>query len=68
VASTRAKLPQDLVRIDKAVLGDIHLGFPKGLVQRGTLGVVEPIAGIKRQQFDFGALRQIRRFVEHQTP
>jgi len=33
-----------------------------------TISVIKPIAGVERQQFQFGTFGQIRRFVNDQPP
>lgn len=47
----------------------LHVLF--GLRERGmqgrAVGVVEPIARIQRQQLDFRAFREIRRFIDNQA-
>jgi hypothetical protein len=30
--------------------------------------IVEPVPGVQRQQLQFGALGQVRRLVDHETP
>ena len=37
-------------------------------MKRRTIGFIEPIAGVKRQQLEFRALGQIRWFVDDQPP
>ena len=48
--STRADLLEDLLGINEATGGDIGVGFPEGVVERRTIGFIEPIAGVERQE------------------
>ncbi len=63
----RTELPQDLLSIDQAILRNINIRVPERPVQRRTLGFIEPVARIQRQQLDFGALWEVGRFVDHQA-
>ena len=55
------ELLEDLLGINKTTGGDIGVGFTEGLVQRSTVGFVEPITGVEWQELQFGALGQVRR-------
>ena len=35
-------------------------------MQGGTVGVIQPVARVKRQEFHFSAVGEIRRFVENE--
>ena len=37
-------------------------------MQRCAVGIVEPVPWVQRQQLQFGALGQVRRLVNHETP
>jgi hypothetical protein len=37
-------------------------------MQGGTVSVVQPVTRVKRQEFHFGAVGKIRRFVENEPP
>ena len=36
-------------------------------MQRGAVGIVEPVTRVKGQQFDFGPFGERSRFVEHKS-
>jgi len=63
--STRSKLNDYGVRVnDKSGL-HVLFRIPQRFVQSGAILFVEPISRIERQQLDFGAFGQIRRFINH---
>jgi len=35
-------------------------------MEGGTVGIIQPVAGVKGQKFHFGAVGKIRRFVNHE--
>jgi hypothetical protein len=35
-------------------------------MEGGTVGIIQPVAGVKRQKFHFGALGKIRRFANNE--
>lgn len=37
-------------------------------MERRAVGLIEPVARVKRQQLHFGPLGQIRRFIEYESP
>ena len=41
---------------NQATSGDICVGFTEGVVERRTIGFVEPITGVEWQKLQFGAL------------
>jgi hypothetical protein len=45
--STRAKLSENVLGVDESIGGDIGIGVADGLVKRGTVSGVEPIAGVE---------------------
>ena len=55
---------QDLFRIDQPTVSRIGIRLTQGLVQSRAVSIVEPISRIKWQKLDFGALGQVRRFVD----
>ena len=36
-------------------------------MQSGTVGIIQPVAGIERKEFDFSTIRQIRGFVNDES-
>jgi hypothetical protein len=66
VASTRSEFLEDVLRIDQSPGGDIGIGVAQRLMKGGTVRVIQPVAGVKRQEFHFSAVRQIRRFVDNE--
>jgi len=36
-------------------------------MEGGTVGVIQPVAGVKRQEFHFGAIRETGRFVKDES-
>lgn len=64
--STRAKFLEDLVGIDESPLGYINIRVAEGLMESRTIGVVEPIARIERQQLRLGAVGQFCGLVNEQ--
>lgn len=63
----RTELPEDLLNINQAILRNINGRVPERPVQGRTLGLIEPVARIQRQQLDFGALWEVGRLVDHQA-
>ncbi len=68
MGSTRAELPKNVLGIDEAAGSDIGTGFAEGLVKRGTLALIEPIAGIERQELQFRPFREVRRLIHDEAP
>ncbi len=68
MGSTRAELPKNVLGVDEAAGSDIGTGFAEGLVKRGTLALIEPIAGIERQELQFGPFRQVCRLIHDEAP
>lgn len=63
----RPQLAKDDVGVDQTASLDVLFGVEQGLVERRAGRVVEPVAGIKGQQFDFRALGKVGRLVYHQS-
>src|SRR5712671_407903 len=62
----RAELTQNRIRVDKATGLHVLFRIPQGLMQGGTVFLVEPISGIERQQLDFCSFGQVGGFVNDQ--
>src|SRR5712691_676123 len=57
---------QNRIRVDKATGLHVLFRIPQGLMQGGTVFLVEPISGIERQQLDFRSFGQVGGFVNDQ--
>jgi hypothetical protein len=66
VASTRSEFPEDILGIDQSPGSNIGIGVAERLMEGGTVGVIQPVAGVERQEFHFSAVGQIRRFVNNE--
>jgi hypothetical protein len=65
--STRPKLFEHFGSINQAAGCYVSVRVPQGLMKGRSVGVVEPITGVQRQEFDDGSLRQIRWFVNDES-
>lgn len=52
----RPEVLEDVVRVDKPTGSNIGIGLAQRFVQGRTIGLIEPVARVKRQQFQLGAL------------
>ena len=68
MASTRSEFPEDVLGIDQSPGSNIGIGVAEGLMEGGTVGVIQPVAGVKRKEFHFGAVWKTRRFVKNEPP
>lgn len=68
MASTRSEFPEDVLDIDQSPGSHIGIGVPEGLMEGGTVGVIQPVAGVKRKELHFSAVRKTRRFVHNEPP
>ena len=48
--------------MDEPPGSDVSIRVTKCLVESGTVGTIQPVARIKRKEFDFRANREIRGF------
>jgi hypothetical protein len=53
--------------VDEAASRDISVRGGKGCVERRSVGVVEPVARIKREQFNLGAFGQIGGLIHYKA-
>jgi hypothetical protein len=60
----RSEFAQDVLGIDESTHSDVSIRVSERLVESGAVGIVQPVAGIKRKEFDFSAVREIRRLVD----
>ena len=63
----RPELPEDLVSVDEPACSDISLRLAQSLVECRTVGFIEPVPGVKRQQLYFRSVWQIGRFVQDKS-
>ena len=63
----RLELPENLLRVDEPTGSDVSVRLVQSLVECRTVGLIEPVARVQRQQLDFRSIRQVRRFV-HDKP
>jgi len=51
VASTRSKFPEDILGINQSPGSNIGIGVAEGLIEGGTVGIIQPVVGYasKRQ-------------------
>jgi hypothetical protein len=63
----RSQAFEDVGGINKPAGIHIRLGLSEGRVQGRTVGIVEPVAGVQRQQLQFGAFGQGCWFVKYEA-
>ena len=66
MASTRRELLEHLGSIDEPSSGDVGIGLAQSLVEYRAVGVIEPVAGIEREQLDFRTIGQFRGLVHNE--
>ena len=54
--------------MDEPPGSDVSIRVTKCLVESGTVGIIQPVARIKRKEFDLRAIREIRGFVNDESP
>src|SRR5437773_6720212 len=63
----RFELPENLLRVDEPTGSDVSVRLAQRLVKCRTVGLVQPVAGVQRQELYFRSVRQVRRFI-HDKP
>jgi len=64
----RSEFAEDYVSVDETTCLDVFVRILQGLMERGTVFLIEPVPGIERQEFDLGSFRQIGRLVDDESP
>ena len=67
-ASTRSEFPENFLSVDEPTGSDVSIRVTKRLVESGAVGIIQPVARIKRKEFDFRAIWEIRGFVNDESP
>ena len=66
-ASRGAKFAQDVFGADETASLQIAVRLAEGIVQGGAICIIEPVAGVQRQERHLGTLGQICRLIEYQS-
>ena len=65
--STRSEFPQNFVGINESTGSNVSIRVSERLMESGAVGIIQPVAGVERKEFDFSAVGETRRFVNDES-